>query len=478
MVSDSIIVGFSKAASFVANNAASILNVVSYLPGIDYSDTVASLRQFAVEANGVATEAMNNIDETLSRPLAGEAFKQFYKDAQAAAEEAAKSVVKLRNETKNTGDASTGASSKLQKSARDTRDAVAEQISALERAAKIWGMSADEVQIYDLRLKGANETQLAYAKSLLDTVAGLEKQKKLQEEASETALYVDALRNQLDVSKELIDIEVMSIGMGRRRAEQLKQINEIQRDYARRIEELARAQGTANALSEEQYQARVKALRDAMEQEVAIVEEGERRKEEARQNGINGAKRALEDYIESAKDLASQFEQTATSVLNGLEDSLTTFVLTGKLSFKDLANSIIADLARIAARQLTANLAQGLLGAAGGVGGGTGLAASFAGLFDNGGKIRQGEWGIVGEKGPEIITGPATVTGRRETAEKIDQAIARAQSNFAEYNSDNRSVNNSITILPPSGNDRAARESQASMARQVAKIVSNSARYT
>ncbi|WGM18437.1 hypothetical protein QE193_25170 (plasmid) [Arsenophonus nasoniae] len=39
-----------------------------------------------------------------------------------------------------------------------------------------------------------------------------------------------------------------------------------------------------------------------------------------------------------------------------------------------------------------------------------------AGLFDTGGVIRRGGAGIVGEKGPEIVTGPAHVVSRRHTA--------------------------------------------------------------
>ncbi|OKQ92603.1 hypothetical protein BH587_18090, partial [Pseudomonas aeruginosa] len=101
LAADAIITGFSKASSIVANNAASILNVVSYLPGVDYSDTVSSLRQFATEANGVAREAMANIDQTLSRPLAGQAFKQFYADAQKAAEDSAQATIDAREEVKS-----------------------------------------------------------------------------------------------------------------------------------------------------------------------------------------------------------------------------------------------------------------------------------------------------------------------------------------------------------------------------------------
>ncbi|HGJ5855231.1 MAG TPA: hypothetical protein ACHBZ1_05335 [Arsenophonus nasoniae] len=39
-----------------------------------------------------------------------------------------------------------------------------------------------------------------------------------------------------------------------------------------------------------------------------------------------------------------------------------------------------------------------------------------AGLFDKGGVIRRGSAGIVGENGPEIVTGPAHVLSRRHTA--------------------------------------------------------------
>lgn len=40
----------------------------------------------------------------------------------------------------------------------------------------------------------------------------------------------------------------------------------------------------------------------------------------------------------------------------------------------------------------------------------------FAGMYDDGGTIPRGQFGIVGENGPEIVNGPANVTSRRRTA--------------------------------------------------------------
>lgn len=40
----------------------------------------------------------------------------------------------------------------------------------------------------------------------------------------------------------------------------------------------------------------------------------------------------------------------------------------------------------------------------------------YAGMYDNGGAIPRGQFGIVGENGPEIVNGPANVTSRRRTA--------------------------------------------------------------
>lgn len=51
-------------------------------------------------------------------------------------------------------------------------------------------------------------------------------------------------------------------------------------------------------------------------------------------------------------------------------------------------------------------------------GGGFGglLGGVFAGMFDKGGKIPSGKFGIAGENGPEIVRGPAMVTSTRATA--------------------------------------------------------------
>lgn len=43
-------------------------------------------------------------------------------------------------------------------------------------------------------------------------------------------------------------------------------------------------------------------------------------------------------------------------------------------------------------------------------------AIPFAGLYDSGGYIPRGQFGIVGENGPELVNGPANITSRRRTA--------------------------------------------------------------
>ena len=96
-----------------------------------------------------------------------------------------------------------------------------------------------------------------------------------------------------------------------------------------------------------------------------------------------GFERGLLRYASSAADLADVAETAVVGSLRGMEDALVQFVSTGKVDFKSLADSIIADLARIAIQQsITGPLAGALFGAGGlgslfGVGHGGGIAGSL-----------------------------------------------------------------------------------------------------
>lgn len=71
----------------------------------------------------------------------------------------------------------------------------------------------------------------------------------------------------------------------------------------------------------------------------------------------------------------------------------------------------------------------GMLSGKGGEGGG-GLAAlfkGFAGLFADGGAIPAGQFGLVGERGPELISGPATITPIKIGAGTIPSAASPAR---------------------------------------------------
>ena len=63
---------------------------------------------------------------------------------------------------------------------------------------------------------------------------------------------------------------------------------------------------------------------------------------------------------------------------------------------------------------------------------GAAMGSMFAGLFDNGGYIPGGKFGIAGEVGPEIVQGPAYVTSRKDTAKIFNQSSQQSSGSAGE----------------------------------------------
>jgi phage-related minor tail protein len=78
----------------------------------------------------------------------------------------------------------------------------------------------------------------------------------------------------------------------------------------------------------------------------------------------------LQTFKDSLKSVKESMADVVVKGIKGMEDALVNFVTTGKLNFRNLANSIIADMARIAIQQTITkpftNFLTGLFGNANG----------------------------------------------------------------------------------------------------------------
>ncbi len=91
----------------------------------------------------------------------------------------------------------------------------------------------------------------------------------------------------------------------------------------------------------------IEAINDALARQLPILENLIRANADYQRSAEFGAKSALRTYIEDATNAAKQAERAVTGAFKSMEDALTQFVMTGKVDFNSLANSIISDLIRI-----------------------------------------------------------------------------------------------------------------------------------
>lgn len=143
-----------------------------------------------------------------------------------------------------------------------------------------------------------------------------------------------------------------------------------------------------------------------------------------------GWERAYKKYVEEATNAATQAERVFATATSGMEEMLMTFIETGELNWEKFLKSIVNQLIKAQLSKLIADVFGGIAGVFGGgssSGGGGGgfmggllggigsavgsaVGGLFGGFFANGGYLPAGKFGVAGEAGPELITGPANVT--------------------------------------------------------------------
>lgn len=177
------------------------------------------------------------------------------------------------------------------------------------------------------------------------------------------------------------------------------------------LEDLNRARGTGGLMTRPQEEMRnaeralnderIAALAQLRELEVqrAKAEADNDQLEMTRLDGIIELQREYYDLVTqtSAQQLVNQTRlQTAyQDFADGLTNALYDFVTTGEWSFKKLGNMLLQVLNEALLKPAIGDLVGGLLKGIG--------RSNFAGGFYTGGVIPKGQWGIVGERGPEPI---------------------------------------------------------------------------
>ncbi len=254
----------------------------------------------------------------------------------------------------------------------DQKKELQDQIDLMRVRLALGDQVAQRVEI-EQRLAADGITLTADQKAQLDKLLSTQKELAIVEERRQQAGFrgantdeqrrmIEAMAAQIDVTAQIADKEALLNAVLEKRPDLIGQVNEQLIDLRLRALESSTALG-------------------------------------------DGFERAFLKIKKEAEDLAAVGESVVDVFADRATDALVEFAETGKLNFKELASSILSDLARILARLLiiqALNAAFGGGGTAAAVGVGAGV--NLAGQRADGGPVSAGRSYLVGEEGPEVFT--------------------------------------------------------------------------
>jgi len=194
--------------------------------------------------------------------------------------------------------------------------------------------------------------------------------------------FNDETDTQISVQRKLTDYEQFDIRVKEELTKSGKKLNADQRERILQTLQEAEARRKAAEIALKSYapNSPLSAFRSSELADTDAVNkalrEGQMVEDQKRHNKIaqqefndaasKGYEKASRAFLDQAKNNAAFAEQIFNDSTKGMEDALTQFALTGKLSFKSLIDSMIEDLIRFQIRQQEAKLIGGLFDWGGG----------------------------------------------------------------------------------------------------------------
>lgn len=283
----------------------------------------------------------------------------------------------------------------------------------VETGIKITDSERQAMVIEQVLAKGKN-TMMASTRALLTAAreellasgqkaAAYTKEKEATEAlARQQAILAQASSNRARSN----ELDLMGMGRGSDAVGMLRRQLDIQREYQDELKRIGSRDVAADKVSWDLLAANAAAYRDS---ELATERTFQERRLAMLGDWRAGVNRVWEDYVFAARNAMDQASGVMNTALGGWEDMWVRVAQTGKLSIRDMSNSIIADLARIGAQQAAVGLLGGLsgtgLGRFLGLGGGIGsvVKESIPLLGFGGGRARGG--GVTGDSFYEVGEG-------------------------------------------------------------------------
>lgn len=208
----------------------------------------------------------------------------------------------------------------------------------------------------------------------------------------------EAVNDILNRRNQFINNNVTATDLQQSQAQNLFDIEEDRLEVLRRIRQIQDLPEAARAQREREinaiYDERLELTRKQNIQDIKNSRDFE-----------TGMIRAFNTFAEEATNASRQAERIFQQVTQSMEDMMVDFAKTGKFEFNGFLNSIVEDLLRSQIRQLMAQVL-GIGNFANSTAGVIGSASRLLG-FANGGIIPTNGPVIVGERGPEILSGAA-----------------------------------------------------------------------
>lgn len=318
----------------------------------EFRTAAENMRQDALVNFGYARMAAEEINNELTKPLAGDTIRQYVIDARNAAVELG-TITPRGTFTPTTPDqqaaakAAEAAAKKLLGQFDRAEEGYKRQIALIntetDKRKEATEVAKLQFELESGNLTGLSAKQQERLKGLAAELDQLKKLKQAKEDDKEVAGFDASVNRQLDIDQRALNSPLLNAYSGDEMKQRALDLLSIEQDYQDQLEDL-RQRHEAGDVSDSVYERETDILNKALSERLEMQQKYYQDVDQLQQNGTAGFISGFASQAEAASDLYSNMQSVGASAFSSLTDMLADWAETGKLSVKDFAAAFIQSI--------------------------------------------------------------------------------------------------------------------------------------